>query len=175
MIGALFALVPPWARLAAIAAIVFGLFAWHSLAVHKARLQGRAEIQTKWDKLEAERTALAAKDALRRDEANLGVGDAYEARRKATAAALAAANARAAAASADANVLRDEISRLAENPAADLRSAQERAERLGRLLSECTGVVDEGQRVVGESQGRLAALTDKVAGLQDYVGKVCLQ
>jgi hypothetical protein len=174
MFGALFGLIPGWAKLSGIGLILVSLFAWHSLAVHKARNEGRAEVQAKWDKLEAERSALAAKDALRRDEANLGVGDAYEARRKATAALVAAANARAAAATADADGLRDAIRRLAENPAPDLATARERAERFGRLLSECAGVVEEGERLVEESQGRVAALNDKVAGLQDYAAKVCV-
>jgi hypothetical protein len=167
-------LLPWWAWAALIAIALATATAWHYSETRAARKEGRDEVQKRWDALEAERDKTAAREALRSAEANLGVGEDYEARRKQTAAAVAAANERAAAATADADGLRDTLSRLAAAPAADLGTAQERADSLGRILGECTGLVKEGERLVAASQERVGALADKVTGLQNYASKVCM-
>jgi hypothetical protein len=120
---------------------------------------GTQRTTTKYEALRSEAQATAARDALRRSEANIGVTDA--AKKQATRHAAAAAGSRA------------ELERL-RNALADRVAASapagagaDEAAALRQLLGACA----ERYRAVAEDADRLVGQT---RGLQDYAARVCV-
>lgn len=157
MLGFLTSLIPPWGRFAALAVVLAVVGMWHVMQVHEARVEGRKEIQAKWDAAEAERDRIATADRLRMVNANLGVQDAYRKR-------VVAANAAASAAQSELDRLRDEI--VSGRPETTGTPAGTDDARDSQLLVECASRYTE----VAREADRLAT---KVTGLQEYVSQVC--
>lgn len=157
MFGFLFKLIPPWFRWAALALIAAAALAWHFLKVHEARNDGRAEVKAEWDQHEEERRRVAAADALKRSEANIGVTESYRKQ-------IIRSQAAAVAARGELDQLRDVLARSGEaaasSPGTDGGPYRE-------LLGECAVEV-----------ARLAAEADRLAsqtrGLQAYALEVCV-
>lgn len=161
MIGFLFRLIPPWAWLILVGVLLATATAWHLTETRKARNEGRAEVQAKWDALEAERHRVAATDALRRGEANIVVIDAH--RKQVAKSKVAAAVARSELERLhDALAERDRAIAAATGPRVDDSAA------IAKSLGECS---TQYQAVAGS----LDRLSDQVTGLQAYVQQVCLK
>lgn len=78
-------LLPGWAWLAAAGVALATAWGWHAHAVHQARVQGRAEVQARWDAAELARERQANVDAARRAEQSIAAAAAHEAARAAIA------------------------------------------------------------------------------------------
>ena len=158
MIKFVLGLLPWWAWAALIAIALATATAWHFSETHAARNEGRAEIKAQWDALEAERDRVAAADALRRTEANIGVTNEYRKRINHAAAAASAARS-------ELEQLRDEISRRVET--ATPGQGIDDAAAIGKLLGACAA---EYQLVAADAD----RLAEQVRGLQSYANKVCM-
>ena len=161
MIKFVLGLLPWWAWAALLAVAIATATAWHMTETRKARNEGRAEVQAKWDALEAERNRVAATDALRRGEANIVVTDTH--RKQVAKSQAAAATARSELERLhDALAERDRAIAAATGPRVDDSAA------IAKSLGECSS---EYQAVAGISD----RLADQVTGLQAYVQQVCLK
>lgn len=153
------ALIPPWAIWIGAALVVGSIVTWHFVKVDGAKRAGRAEIQAKWDAYEVERASTAARDALRRTEANIGVTDAHNKR---------VAKIAAGAADARSELVRllDTLSAHRPEPAAPGAGADE-GPTAADLLGQCSSRYAD---VAAVADGAIT----QVIGLQAYVTDVCL-
>lgn len=134
---------------------------------------GRA-VQKKWDAAVAAQNLAAARDSLRRSEANLGVGDAYAEQERKLQQERLAQERRLSDANFVVGRLRDQLLRKPDAPASAACGVDEERNRVLRgLFAEGLGLAGEVDALAAEGRARVGSLDAKVTALQAYIDKVC--